>query len=77
MIEPILIEPESLYDDSALRQALGLTPSTLAAARRSGALRFTRHGKRTFYKGDWVLRWIEAGAARPDADPPKVEGVHP
>jgi hypothetical protein len=67
MTEPVLIEPEALYDDGALRRALGLTPSVLAAARRSGALRFTRQGKRTLYKGAWVLAWIESSAARPEA----------
>ena len=35
MIEPVRIEPEALYDDGALRQALGLTSANLAAARRS------------------------------------------
>ncbi len=63
MIEPVLIEPEALYDDGALRQALGLTPTTLAAARRAGKLRFTRQGKRTFYKGQWVLAWLESQTA--------------
>ena len=65
MIDPVLIEPEALYDDGALRQALGLTPSTLAAARRSGELRYTRQGKRTLYKGAWVLAWLEADANTP------------
>jgi len=62
MIEPILIEPEALYDDGALRQALGLTCATLAAARRLGRLRYSRQGKRTFYKGAWVLAWLETEA---------------
>jgi hypothetical protein len=62
MIEPVLIEPEALYDDGALHQALGLTPSTLAAARRSGALRFSRQGKRILYKGVWVLSWLESAS---------------
>ena len=62
MIEPVLIEPEALFDDGALRQALGLTSSALAAARRSGSLRFTRQGKRTLYKGAWVLAWLENDA---------------
>jgi len=39
MIEPVRIEPEALYDDGSLRQALGLTAATLAAARRAGSLR--------------------------------------
>jgi hypothetical protein len=63
MIEPVLIEPEALYDDGALRQALGLTPAALAAARRSGRLRFTQQGKRTFYKGEWISKWLESESA--------------
>jgi hypothetical protein len=63
MIEPVRIEPEALYDDGALRQALGLTAATLAAARRAGSLRYTRQGKRTLYKGAWVSAWLETAAA--------------
>lgn len=62
MIEPVRIEPEALYDDGSLRQALGLTPATLAAARRAGSLRYTRQGKRTLYKGTWILAWLETAA---------------
>jgi hypothetical protein len=64
MIEPVRIEPEALYDDGALRQAIGLTPSALAAARRTGALRYTRQGKRTLYLGAWILAWLESAAAK-------------
>ena len=75
MIEPVLIEPEALYDDGALRAALGLSPSSLANARRAGQLRFSRQGKRTFYKGKWVLEWLESQAA-PEAgrEPSRPEG---
>ena len=73
MIEPVLIEPEALYDDGALRQALGFTPTTLAAARRSGVLRFTHQGMRTLYKGAWILAWIESDADR-GTPPPVREG---
>ena len=81
MIEPVLIDSEALYDDGALRQSLGLTPATLAAARRSGALRFTRMGKRTLYRGEWILAWLESDATarqklptpRPEAPGRRVE----
>jgi hypothetical protein len=59
MIEPVLIEPEALYDDSALRLTLGVTSATLANARRTGMLRYSRRGKRTLYKGSWILAWLE------------------
>ncbi len=60
MIEPVKIEPDALYDDGSLGLALGLTPTSLAAARRSGRLRFTRRGKRILYKGEWVSAWLES-----------------
>jgi hypothetical protein len=62
MANPVLIDPPALYDDASLRQALGLTPAALAAGRRSGKLRYFRKGKRTLYRGDWVLRWLESDA---------------
>jgi hypothetical protein len=67
MIEPVRIEPEALYDDGALHQAIGLSTATLAAARRSGALRHTRRGNLTLYKGAWILAWLESEAVGPDA----------
>jgi hypothetical protein len=44
-----------------------VTSATLATARKSGALKFTRRGARTFYKGAWILAWLESGADRPEA----------
>ena len=67
MQQEVSIAPDGIYDDGALHLALGLTPATLAQARRAGELRFTRKGKRTLYLGQWVLDWIRA-------DSPK--GVH-
>ena len=72
MIDPVLIKPEALYDDTALGQALGLTPAALAAARREGSLRYTRKGKRTLYKGEWILDWLESEPVGPR---PEVGGL--
>ena len=58
MSEPFTIEPASVYDDAALRLALGITSATLTHARRNGRLRHTRKGKRTLYLGEWVLAWL-------------------
>jgi hypothetical protein len=65
MVEPVSIDPEAVYDDGSLRQALGLTDAALAAARRAGLLRYTRQGKRTLYLGRWVLGWLETTAEKP------------
>jgi hypothetical protein len=74
MIEPVLIEPEAVYDDGALRQALGLTATTLSAARRAGRLRYTRQGKRTLYKGSWVLAWLDSESAPVSPAEPRGQG---
>lgn len=67
MQNTVVLEPDGFYDDGSLYLALGLTPATLARARRSGQLRFTRKGKRTLYLGQWVLDWIKADS-RQDVD---------
>lgn len=74
MIDPVRLETESLYDDGALRQLLGLSSTTLAAARRSGGLRFSRKGKRTLYRGAWVLAWLDSDALSP-SDPDREGGA--
>jgi hypothetical protein len=63
MIEPAKIDPNAVYSDGDLRIILGVTSATTAAARRSGALRFSRLGKQTIHRGTWVLDWIESTSA--------------
>jgi hypothetical protein len=60
MQAPVSIEPHQVFDDGALYLTLGITPATLATARQSGTLRFTRQGKRTLYLGQWILHWLAA-----------------
>lgn len=62
MIEPLLIQPDALFDDGTLCLTMGLPSSTIAAARRNGSLRYARQGKRTLYKGAWILDWLEASS---------------
>jgi hypothetical protein len=76
MIEPVLIEPDALYDDGALRQALGLTPASLAIGRRAGTLRYIRQGRRTFYKGAWILDWLESATTKPHQKATRQGVVH-
>ena len=57
--QPITIVPEALYTDESLQQLLGIGPGHLAAARRSGALRFVERGGRRFYAGRAVRQWLE------------------
>ncbi len=65
----IRIEPDGIYDDLALYQALGISTATLARSRSDGSLRYTRKGNRTLYLGRWVLAWLTAGVDDlPDED---------
>lgn len=70
-LSPVRIEPESLYHDAALVLLLGTTHAALARARRAGVLRHTRQGRRVFYRGAWVLDWLD----RSESTPAKCRGA--
>ncbi len=62
--EPITILSDAFYDDWSLSEALELPLGTIVAARRAGDLRFTRKGKRTLYKGSWVVSWLDSSSSQ-------------
>lgn len=59
MTSKVLFEPSGVYDDGSIHLALAIPSKTLAHARRSGKLRFTRKGRRVLYLGKWILDWLE------------------
>ena len=63
-ITPIRIEPGAFYEAPAVRHLLGISSAALSRAQRTGALRATKRGTRTFFKGEWILAWLESAAAR-------------
>jgi hypothetical protein len=73
MLDPVLINPDAVYDDGSLHVALGLTDATLAAARRAGTLRYARRGKRVLYLGRWILAWLDMTATTQPAAPRSEE----
>jgi hypothetical protein len=60
MIVRTRIDPRAFYDDAGLYDALQIRTRALAQARRAGALRFARKGRRVLYLGRWVLNWLTA-----------------
>ena len=72
MSERFRIDPDGIYDDAALVLGLGVTHATLGRARRARELRATRKGRRTLYRGQWILDWLESQAAK---SPTVAEGV--
>ena len=70
MTKPIEIRPDLYYDDVTARQILGLPANTMARARRDGALRFSRRGRKIIYRGEWLLLWLDG-----DSDRRLIEGL--
>lgn len=61
------VKPAGIYTNEILIEQLGVPKRTLAKARSSGALRWTRKGHTILYRGVWILDWLEGR-------PPKVSG---
>ena len=59
MLEEIHLRSDSVFDDGAVVQRLGVPACTLARARRDGRLRFAKRGNRIFYLGAWLLDWLK------------------
>jgi hypothetical protein len=68
MLAPTQLDPRTVYDDAALRLALGLTSATLARARRRKELRYARKGRQILYLGQWILDWLTQTAFRQPDD---------
>jgi hypothetical protein len=64
MIAPCHIDTHSVYDDGAVLLALDIPTATLARARRTGRLRYTRQGRRILYLGQWLLDWLQTEGER-------------
>jgi hypothetical protein len=58
MADPPQIHPHAIYTDPDICALLDVSPQTLIDARRSGALHFTRKGRRTIVLGEWLLAWL-------------------
>ena len=70
---PLQFEPEAFYGEYTLLINRQFTSEALRKARKSGALRCSEpaRGKR-FYKGAWLLAWLEASAAPAETVPAEV-----
>lgn len=66
-IGPIRLDPAALYDGYSVRLLLGISEHALRQARSSGALRSVIRGRRRFYRGDWILVWLNDAEVNPNA----------
>lgn len=56
------IVPDAVYDEPSAATLTRLPTSTIASARRKGALRYSRQGNRILIRGAWLLAWLEQDA---------------
>lgn len=68
MVANIRIEPNSFFDDSAVKKILGLSSTAIGRACNSGELRFTERAGRRWFRGQWLIDWLDPSK---DADEPK------
>jgi hypothetical protein len=64
MPNTVSIDPLAIYTGDQLSAMLDVSEVTLAEARRSGALRSVKKGRRVLYLGEWVLDWLRADAGK-------------
>lgn len=55
---PKTIDPAAYYTTADVK-ALGIGPRTLGNACRKGALRFASVGVDRYFRGQWLIDWIE------------------
>lgn len=66
------IHPTGVYDREALTRTLGLQATTLRREVRLGRLATHRIGKRSYFIGAEVLRWIEAAPSTVERTPEEL-----
>lgn len=62
-VDGFLIQPNAVYGDGQLRLLLDIPSATIVRERREGRLRHVRKGHRIFYRGQWILDWLESSSA--------------
>jgi Helix-turn-helix domain len=68
MPDTVEINPLAVYTADQLSAMLDVSDTTLAEARRTGALRSTKKGRRVLYLGEWVLGWLRDDSDREVAE---------
>ena len=63
------IHPDTIYTEGVVATTLDIPLATLARARRSGRLRYTRQGRRVLLLGQWLLDWLKDDVSRREEAP--------
>jgi hypothetical protein len=74
IVSPTHIERSAVYIERSASIVMRVPASTLARARREGAIRYSRRGKSIYYLGEWLIDWLLAGEDG-EARTPKSAGL--
>lgn len=71
MVKGEEIKPDGYYDQSAVEKLLGISKRAIGCACKSGALRVSERGGRRFFRGDWLIAWLEGDNSNSTNERPK------
>ncbi len=72
MVNALKIDPDAWYDDDAVSKMLHITMQRLTVCCKRRGLRFSQRGSSRYFRGQWVIDWLEAGSI---SDLPKCEAA--
>ena len=64
MTSPATIEREAVYSQSQVKLLLGISIRSIGDACRASELQFTFRARRRFFKGQWLIDWLEGQATQ-------------
>jgi hypothetical protein len=76
MRQPFRIDPEAFYDEGLLRETLGLSGYFLREPIVSGSLKSCLLGHKRFFKGSWILAWLDSEGDRTKASQEDIWARH-
>lgn len=62
---PAIIDPNAIYSIEEVKSMLGVTTRRLGQAALDGTLKSSRKGRDRFFRGQWLLDWIDTPSDAP------------
>jgi len=58
-VSPATIDSDAFYNQEQVKRLLGLSIKSIGNACRAGELRSTERAGRRFFRGSWLIDWLE------------------
>jgi hypothetical protein len=66
MVVAIRIEPNQYYDQAGVCETLDIATQSLQKECREGRLRYVKRGGKRFFRGQWLIDWLDGSEAADD-----------